>query len=188
MERIVNAVPAPIRRFISRGLSFPTLARLSSSDNLNGADQTPLPSAGKRPREDSDDEADGVSSKRVKMDVDTPTPAAGSVPPPESPSGVEQIRPGVEAMSIGATGTPPPTNGSAVKASGVEASPGSPSKRVKYQRGLRGTRKSAASDAASASTPSKPRLGPKRQCALLIGFCGAGYSGMQMSVVRFCLK
>jgi tRNA pseudouridine38-40 synthase len=29
--------------------------------------------------------------------------------------------------------------------------------------------------------PKAPRL-PKRQCALLIGFCGSGYSGMQMCV------
>lgn len=175
MERIVNAVPGPIRRFISRGLSFPTLPRLLSSENTNAADQTPLPSAGKRPREESDDEADGVSPKRVKMDVDTPAPTGEA---PESPNAVEQIRPGVEAMSLGAPGTPPPTNGSATK---VDASPGSPSKRTKYQRGLRGTRKAATSDGASASTtPSKPRLGPKRQCALLIGFCGTGYSGMQM--------
>lgn len=29
--------------------------------------------------------------------------------------------------------------------------------------------------------PKTPRL-PKRQCALLIGFCGSGYSGMQMYV------
>ena len=193
MERIVNAVPAPIRRFISRGLSFPTLARLSSSGSVNETDQSPLPSAGKRRREESDEELDGVSPKRVKMDVDGPaSPAAidatatTATPGPESPisAAVEQIRPGVEAMNLGASGTPPPshTNGAA------DASPGSPSKRAKYQRGLRGTRKSAASDAGTAATttttPSKPRLGPKRQCALLIGFCGVGYSGMQMWVAR----
>jgi hypothetical protein len=177
MERIINTVPAPIRRFISRGLSFPTLSRLSSSGSLNDGDQSPLPSAGKRQREASDDEGDSNAPKRVKMEVDTPA-AVGEAT--SGPGAVEQIRPGVEAMSIGGPEASPSTNGSAVKTSGAEASPGSPSKKGKYQRPLRGTRKSAASDAASVPTPSKPRLGPKRQCAMLIGFCGAGYSGMQM--------
>jgi tRNA pseudouridine38-40 synthase len=182
MERIINTVPAPIRRFISRGLSFPTLSRLSSSGSLNGADQSPLPSAGKRQREASDDEEDGNAPKRVKMDVDTSATVGGAASAAsESPgAAVDQIRPGVEAMSIGATEASPSANGSAAKTAGVEASPGTPSKKGKYQRNLRGTRKSAASDATSVPTPSKPRLGPKRQCALLIGFCGEGYSGMQM--------
>ena len=34
--------------------------------------------------------------------------------------------------------------------------------------------------------PKAPRL-PKRQCALLIGFCGDGYNGMQMCVFTFGL-
>lgn len=163
MERITSIVPAPIRRMISRGLSFP-LGRYSSS---NG-DQEPLPSAGKRQREASDDEGegDGGPSKRVKMDIDTPLP--------ETPGAVEQIRPGVEALSL-APGTPEPVNGSPAKP--AASSPGTSSKKGKYQRGLRGTRKSAGNEA---PTPSKPRLGPKRQCALLISFCGTGYSGMQM--------
>jgi tRNA pseudouridine38-40 synthase len=179
MERIINTVPAPIRRFISRGLSFPTLSRLTSSGSLNGADQSPLPSAGKRQREASDDEGDGNASKRVKMDVDTPATVGDATSVPESPGAVEQIRPGVEAMSIGDLEASPSANGSAANTASVEASPVSP-KRAKYQRPLRGTRKPAASDATSIPTPSKPRLGPKRKCALLIGFCGAGYSGMQM--------
>jgi hypothetical protein len=163
MERITNIVPAPIRRMISRGLSFP-LGRYSYSSS-NG-DQEPLPSAGKRQREASDDEGDGGPSKRVKMEIDTPLS--------ETPGAVEQIRPGVESLSL-APGTPEPVNGSPAKA--PASSPGTPSKKGKYQRGLRGTRKSAGNDA---PTPSKPRLGPKRQCALLISFCGTGYSGMQM--------
>lgn len=180
MERIINTVPAPLRRFISRGLSFPTLSRLSSSENVTSGDQSPLPSAGKRPREASDDEADGVSPKRVRMEVDTPAVPPVATSPPESPNGVEQIRPKVEAMSLKETKASPSANGSPPKAGSVEASPGTPSKRGKYQRGLRGTRKSTASDASSTPASSKPRLGPKRQCALLIGFCGVGYSGMQM--------
>jgi hypothetical protein len=171
MERITNIVPAPIRRMISRGLSFPTLPGLSRYSSSNG-DQEPLPSAGKRQREASDDEGQGGPSKRTKMDIDTSLPAVTEAP--ETPGAVEQIRPGVEALSL-AAGSPEPVNGSPGKA--VTSSPGTPSKKGKYQRGLRGTRKSAGNEA---PTPSKPRLGPKRQCALLISFCGTGYSGMQM--------
>lgn len=171
MERITNIVPGPIRRIISRGLSFPTLPVLSRYTSSNG-DQTPLPSAGKRQREASDDEGENGPAKRVKMDVDTPLPAVSETP--ETPGAVEQIRPGVEALSL-AAGTPEPANGSPGKA--TTSSPGTPSKKGKYQRGLRGTRKSAGNETPA---PSKPRLGPKRQCALLISFCGTGYSGMQM--------
>jgi hypothetical protein len=52
------------------------------------------------------------------------------------------------------------------------------------RRGRRGTRNDGAAEGEVGSTqngPKAPRL-PKRQCALLIGFCGSGYSGMQMYV------
>ena len=52
---------------------------------------------------------------------------------------------------------------------------GSPLKDKRKQRGLRGTRPEG-----QTNVPSKPRLGTKRQCAMLIGFCGTGCSGMQM--------
>ncbi|CAG7851679.1 tRNA pseudouridine synthase 1; AltName: Full=tRNA pseudouridylate synthase 1; AltName: Full=tRNA-uridine isomerase 1 [Serendipita indica DSM 11827] len=171
MAEMFNSVTAPIRRIISRGLSFPTLSRFTSFNSSN-TDQSPLPSAGKRQREESEDEAEGPS-KRVKMDVDS------SLSPAKAPNGehaagevaaVEAIRPGVEALSL--VGATPPPNGTA----SVQSSPES-SRRTKYQRGLRGTRKTGTNDP---PTPSKPRLGPKRQCAMLIGFCGTGYSGMQI--------
>lgn len=176
MERIINAVPGPIRRYISRGLSFPTLPTLGRFGSSNGNE--PLPSAGKRQREASDDEDEGGPKKRVKMDVDEP-PSSTVTEGAETPS-TEQIRPGVEALSL-APGTPPP-NGNAKS---VTSSPSTPSKRGKYQRGLRGTRKTGTNEA---PTPSKPRLGPKRQCAMLISFCGTGYSGMQMYVTPACYQ
>lgn len=52
------------------------------------------------------------------------------------------------------------------------------------RRGTRGTRKTedeAASDDASGEKEKKIRL-PKRNCALLVGFCGTGCNGMQMYV------
>lgn len=51
----------------------------------------------------------------------------------------------------------------------------SPPKDKRKQRGLRGTRPEG-----QTNRPPKPRLGTKRQCAILIGFCGTGCSGMQM--------
>lgn len=52
------------------------------------------------------------------------------------------------------------------------------------RRGYRGTRNDEVTEGEPGSVqggPKAPRL-PKRQCALLIGFCGSGYSGMQMCV------
>lgn len=57
------------------------------------------------------------------------------------------------------------------------------------RRGRRGTRNDEATEGEPRSVqdgPKAPRL-PKRQCALLIGFCGSGYSGMQMCVLYICL-
>jgi hypothetical protein len=177
-KKMDKYITGPVRRIISRGLSFPPFNRFASSSSLNEADQSPLPSAGKRQREEDDEEEAGPS-KRIKMEVDELKPVA--VEGTESPS-VEKIRPGVEALSLTSKDemkTPPPSNG--LDGKSTQSTPSSPSKRGKYQRGLKGTRKSTAADSTS-STPSKPRLGPKRQCAMLIGFCGAGYSGMQMCV------
>jgi len=48
------------------------------------------------------------------------------------------------------------------------------------RRNRRGTRNNElVVEGEDAGVPKTPRL-PKRQCALLIGFCGSGYSGMQM--------
>ena len=52
------------------------------------------------------------------------------------------------------------------------------------RRNRRGTRSEPAVEDDDANAPKVPRL-PKRQCALLIGFCGSGYSGMQMYACRY---
>jgi hypothetical protein len=51
-------------------------------------------------------------------------------------------------------------------------------RKTSERRNRRGTRNEPA-EGEDANIPKAPRL-PKRQCALLIGFCGSGYSGMQM--------
>lgn len=56
--------------------------------------------------------------------------------------------------------------------------------RSEYRRQGKGRRRGTRNqddqtEAAQSNEPKAPRL-PKRQCALLIGFCGAGYNGMQM--------
>ena len=50
-----------------------------------------------------------------------------------------------------------------------------PSREKKKQRNLRGTRPEE-----QANGPPKLRLGSKKQCAMLVAFCGTGCSGMQM--------
>ena len=50
------------------------------------------------------------------------------------------------------------------------------------RRNRRGTRNEPTTEGEDADVPKAPRL-PKRQCALLIGFCGSGYSGMQMYAI-----
>jgi len=45
--------------------------------------------------------------------------------------------------------------------------------------GRRGRRREEPAEGEESTEPKTPRL-PKRQCALLIGFCGTGYSGMQL--------
>jgi tRNA pseudouridine38-40 synthase len=51
----------------------------------------------------------------------------------------------------------------------------------------RGTRPENIVAADDDSSPKTPRL-PKRQCALLIGFCGSGYSGMQLCVFTWLIS
>jgi hypothetical protein len=54
--------------------------------------------------------------------------------------------------------------------------------------GRRGRRREEPAEGEESTEPKAPRL-PKRQCALLIGFCGTGYSGMQLYSARLlCLR
>ena len=51
---------------------------------------------------------------------------------------------------------------------------------TKVGRGRRGTRNHEVAEGEKSTDQPKALRLPKRQCALLIGFCGSGYSGMQM--------
>lgn len=65
----------------------------------------------------------------------------------------------------------------------VQKGKGKEKEKKDRRRGTRGVQSRTDSDGQTPRTdePKAPRL-PKRQCALLIGFCGAGYNGMQMYV------
>lgn len=69
------------------------------------------------------------------------------------------------------------------KSTDKRARPRSKKDERKTGRRRRGTRneEAAVEGAVVSDQPKAPRL-PKRQSALLIGFCGSGYSGMQMYV------
>ncbi|KAH9919946.1 pseudouridine synthase [Amylocystis lapponica] len=78
--------------------------------------------------------------------------------------------------------TPAPGEKTASRKDGQKTPQAPKSKRSKEKGGKgkdyrRGTR--AEPTSRDSTAPKAPRL-PKRQCALLIGFCGAGYSGMQI--------
>lgn len=57
------------------------------------------------------------------------------------------------------------------------------SKDGSVKAGRRGRRRKEPAEGEESTEPRAPRL-PKRQCALLIGFCGTGYSGMQLYGAR----
>ena len=63
------------------------------------------------------------------------------------------------------------------------------SARIKAEGRRRGTRpdKKEGEEAEDSGEPKGPRL-PKRQCAVLIGYCGSGYSGMQRCVPSFTAR
>ncbi|KAF8216938.1 pseudouridine synthase [Mycena galopus ATCC 62051] len=54
-----------------------------------------------------------------------------------------------------------------------------PGRRTRNEEALEEGASSANANAEASGEPKAPRL-PKRMCALLIGFCGSGYSGMQI--------
>lgn len=60
-------------------------------------------------------------------------------------------------------------------------------KRADRKERRRATLRPDGEERAESSEPKGPRL-PKRQCALLVGYSGAGYNGMQMYVTRLYLE
>lgn len=131
------------------------------------------PAVAKRPHDDGD----VPDPKRVKASEDTemeavdqtiPAPAAGAAPSGDAGEAGEKSKKRRDGF---------PKN---QKGKGKD-------KPKKPAAGRRGTRNEEAlegganpnADAEASGEPKAPRL-PKRMCALLIGFCGSGYRGMQM--------
>lgn len=137
------------------------------------------PAVAKRPHEDGDETPD---SKRVKGSEDTAMP---DVQPGEQTTSTS-------APEAGPSSIPAEKSGEKAKNKRRDAS-GFPKSRKGKEKDMknagrrkRQTRNDEAleqgagdPDARPSGEPKAPRL-PKRMCALLIGFCGSGYRGMQM--------
>lgn len=76
-----------------------------------------------------------------------------------------------------------PEAGSSSSPAGKSAQRADQKQKKKKGRG-RGRQRQEPVEGGESTEPKTPRL-PKRQCALLIGFCGTGYSGMQLYGTRF---
>jgi tRNA pseudouridine38-40 synthase len=123
------------------------------------------------------------------MDVD-PAPSLKRSPGPPSPPDSKRTRVDEPALETGASAHPA-TEPSEGPADGKEKRHTRGDKRGKLRRGTKGTSPSRRAIGGRRSTRAEgplnegeevekaPRL-PKRQCALLLGFAGTGYSGMQM--------
>jgi len=107
------------------------------------------------------DESLGQSSKKLRLDSEPPTD-------------VDKV------MKIGGGSE---SDGEILqKSSGVQtiqAQKGNHKKKKRGRRGREEVERAPQLDEEGNVIPKAPRY-PKRQCALLLGFCGSGYSGMQM--------
>lgn len=135
-------------------------------DPPGALDSPPAPSPSlKRPKEEEADDV-ATTAKRVRPE---PTEA----PPESTPESSKAPKPKAEKRAEGKKGQ---------KQRGKKGKD-----REKEKEFLKSYRKGTRPDGEEAvkaedGEPKAPRL-PKRPCALLLGFCGDGYSGMQMYVV-----
>lgn len=134
----------------------------SSLHNTMGEDSTRPSKRRKVDEQEPNCEATPNNAKRRRSDGEVDEPHRGDV---------------IVVASGDASGS-----GSTTKASKKDKN----MSRSEYRRKGKGRRRGTRNDDADADVgasqsnePKTPRL-PKRQCALLIGFCGAGYNGMQM--------
>ncbi|OCH96254.1 tRNA pseudouridine synthase [Obba rivulosa] len=118
----------------------------------------------KRPQEQTELE-DPSSAKRVKVASE----ATMEVNIAEAQHSGEELP---KESSEPAQDAPKPSTGDL-------KSKGKKKEKTADRRGRRGTRNAETERPRDPDTPKEPRL-PKRQCALLMGFCGAGYNGMQI--------
>lgn len=79
-----------------------------------------------------------------------------------------------------------PEAGSSNSPAGKSVQQADQKQKKKKSRG-RGRQRQEPAEGEESTEPKTPRL-PKRQCALLIGFCGTGYSGMQLYGPRFLYR
>jgi tRNA pseudouridine38-40 synthase len=76
-------------------------------------------------------------------------------------------------------GSEPESDRISQKSSGVQAQTGKKKDKKRGRRAREEVERAPRIDEEGNVIPKTPRY-PKRQCALLLGFCGSGYSGMQM--------
>ncbi|KAJ7763584.1 pseudouridine synthase [Mycena maculata] len=131
------------------------------------------PAAGKRPHEDGD----APEPKRVKTDEETAVDD-GQATASEQPAASET--PAADAPDAAKAGGRPKGKGRGAAAN-PKSRKGKEKDTKKPGRRQRTRNEEVAEDgpAETSGEPKTPRL-PKRMCALLIGFCGSGYSGMQI--------
>ena len=185
MSRIVVGLTVAIHRH-ARTLSYPPNASrlnccLSSSNAnymANDESKTQL----------SDDSRDELrESKRMKFSSDlSANPFGASTDAYRGPSGSVSTSIPNESSSATDTQDVKMKRASSIKRSSsvgyAKSGKGKQKDQKKSERrNRRGTRDEPTVEGEDANVPKAPRL-PKRQCALLIGFCGSGYSGMQMYV------
>ena len=170
MDKLVGAVSRPLKSLWRRA-SLISL-RGGSTDDLNQLtmNATSDPTIGtKRQRDEEDIDKvvgeDGTLSKRPRL-------ATKSTDQEVTPVMGEMTLDGPSAQDSPSLSLVMEDRNASI---GGTSNARSPAKDKRKQRGLRGTRPERQTNG-----PPKLRLGTKRQCAILIGFCGTGCSGMQM--------
>jgi tRNA pseudouridine38-40 synthase len=131
------------------------------------------PTVAKRPHEDGD----APDPKRVKASEDTPMEDDG----PPTQTAPEELAADATTAGEKSKGKRRDAAGFPKNRKGKEKGTKNPGRRrrTRNEEALEEGAANADADADASGEPKAPRL-PKRMCALLIGFCGSGYSGMQM--------
>jgi len=170
MDKLVGAVSRPVKNLWRRASLINLRGESKSTDDLSQltVSATSTSTAGTKRRRDEEEKGivvgeDGTLSKRPRLETKTTD---------------QEVAPVLGEMALDgppAQDLPPPSLVTGDQKAPTGLNVRSPPKDKRKQRGLRGTRPEG-----QTTGPSKQRLGTKRQCAILIGFCGTGCSGMQM--------
>ncbi|THH11866.1 hypothetical protein EW145_g374 [Phellinidium pouzarii] len=118
------------------------------------------------------------NSKRAKLNAQSDTDDRNNrVTISSEPASTTPVQPSAASTDVSEKLV---CNGDTRKGIKKEKSKKEPKKWAARRRGTRSDKPEGAEDVADGKAGEKaPRL-PKRQCALLIGFCGSGYNGMQI--------